>query len=187
MRLTPLTPETAQGKARDALADIYERHGSAGPMVRTMAHSPALLRAYLDMSRANKRVKLDRKLSERISIAVQAQVGCDYCLVSHTQAGRQLGVSETELALAREGDSEDPKVAALLRFAVQVYRGPSLIRDEDIERLRELGYTDRDLADTVALVGQNVLTGSFNLVAGLHADPADVEALPRAEVRSAAA
>jgi AhpD family alkylhydroperoxidase len=91
MRLTQLTPETAQGRAQDALADIYERHGSAGPMVRAMANSPALLTGYLDLSRATKRVKLDRRLSERISIAIQAELRCDYCLVAHTRAGRTAG------------------------------------------------------------------------------------------------
>lgn len=76
MRLKALTPETAEGKAQEALADIYERHGSAGPMVRAMANSPALLRGYLDLSRATKRIKLERSLSERVSIAVQAEIGC---------------------------------------------------------------------------------------------------------------
>ena len=170
MRLAALTPETAQGKAKEALADIYERHGSAGPMTRAMANSPALLRGYLDLSRATKRVKLKRAVSERVSIAVQQEIGCGYCLAAHTRAGRELGIDEAELARAREAESEDPTVEALLRFAVDVYRHPAGIGDDQVGQLRDLGYSDRQIADTAALVGLNVLTGSFNLVAGLHAD-----------------
>ena len=45
-RLTPLDPGQAPSSARTLLAGIIGRHGDAGPMVRTMAHSPALLQGY---------------------------------------------------------------------------------------------------------------------------------------------
>lgn len=182
MRLTPLTPDTAQGKAKEALTDIYERHGSAGPMVRAMANSPALLRGYLDLSRAIKRVKLERTLAERISIAIQQQVGCDYCLAAHTRAGRELGLDESELARARSAESDDPRVEAMLRFAVRVYRDPAGIDDDEVEQLREYGYSEREIADVVGLVALNLLTGSFNLVAGLHAAEEGLADLPDAVV-----
>jgi hypothetical protein len=55
-RLRPLYPEQASGgTARTLLRGIIDRHGDAGPMVRTMAHSPALLQGYLELSRAMKR------------------------------------------------------------------------------------------------------------------------------------
>ena len=168
MRLPPLTPETATGKAQEALTDIYQRHGSAGPMVRAMANSPALLRGYLDLSRATKRIKLDRALSERVSIAVQAEIGCDYCLLAHREAARAAGVGEDEIAQAIDASSSDERVEALLEFAVAVLRQPAAIEDHDLEHLRALGYSDNQIADTVALVALNQLTGSFNLVAGLH-------------------
>ena len=47
-RLHPLNPEQATSTAKTVLGGIIERHGNAGPMVRTMAHSPALLQGYLD-------------------------------------------------------------------------------------------------------------------------------------------
>ena len=51
-------------RAADLLADIVDRNGSAGLMARTMANSPAVLQGYLELSRAMKRSKLDRELSE---------------------------------------------------------------------------------------------------------------------------
>jgi AhpD family alkylhydroperoxidase len=82
-RLTRLTPDIAVGASRDLLAELVSRHGQVGDMVSTTAHSPAVLGGYLQLSRAMKRAKLERKISERISIAVQAQQGCDLCLESH--------------------------------------------------------------------------------------------------------
>lgn len=171
-RLTPLTPDTAQGAARELLGDLVERHGTVGPMVRTMAHSPAVLGGYLQLSRAMKRTKLRREISERISLAVQQHQGCDLCLAAHTDAARGLGISEDEIVASRQGRSADPKVSAMVTYGLQVHTAPQTISDEQIEELRAFGYTDREITDVVGLVALNVLTGAFNLVAGLYPAPA---------------
>ena len=69
---------------------------------------------------------------------------------------------------ARQGTATDPKIAALVAFAQQVAAAPSEVSDEQVEALREHGWRDEQIADVVGLVALNVLTGSFNLVAGIH-------------------
>jgi len=167
-RLGPLTPETAKGTARDLLADLIERHGSVGLMVRTMAHSPAVLGGYLQLSRAMKRAKLPREVAERISLAVQEHQDCALCLASHTDAARGLGINDDEIAMARQGTSADPKIAAMVSYGLRVRTAPATITDEQIAELASYGYSDREIADVVGIVALNVLTGAFNLVAGLH-------------------
>jgi AhpD family alkylhydroperoxidase len=137
-------------------------------MVRAMAGSPAVLSGYLDLSRAMKRSKLPRPLSERVSLAVQHSLGCGTCLAAHASAARAAGVSDAEVALAREGTSSDPAIAALVAFARQVHLAPSTVDDTTLAGLRAHGYRDRDALDVVGLVALNVLTGSFNLVAGIE-------------------
>jgi AhpD family alkylhydroperoxidase len=166
-RLTRLTPETAVGASRDLLTDLVSRHGAVGDMVSTMAHSPAVLGGYLQLSRAMKRAKLDRRTSERVSIAVQTVQGCDLCLDAHVSAARSLGVDEDEIGRAREGTSADPAVAAVISLALRIHREPSTVTDEHIVELRGHGYSDREIADVVGIVALNVLTGTFNLLAGL--------------------
>ncbi|MBY0291263.1 MAG: carboxymuconolactone decarboxylase family protein [Mycobacteriaceae bacterium] len=168
-RLSRLTPDTAVGAARDLLADLVARHGHVGDMVATMAHSPAVLGGYLQLSRAMKRAKLDRTISERISIAVQARQGCRLCLESHIAAARAVGVEDGEIDRARAGTSADPAIEPIIALALQVYRDPTSITDEQITRLREHGYSDREITDVVGIVALNILTGAFNLVAGLTA------------------
>lgn len=166
-RLTRLTPDTAVGASRGLLADLVSRHGRIGDMVSTMAHSPAVLGGYLQLSRAMKRAKLDRGISERISIAVQTLQGCGLCLDAHVSAARARGVAEEEIERARAGTSADPAIAAIIALALQVYREPASITDEQVTALREHGYSDREIADVVGVVALNVLTGAFNLLAGL--------------------
>ncbi|MFI8926953.1 carboxymuconolactone decarboxylase family protein [Streptomyces sp. NPDC053474] len=166
-RLTPLTPDTAVGASRDLLADLVSRHGHVGAMVSTMAHSPAVLGGYLQLSRAMGRAKLDRRISERISIAVQTVQGCGLCLDAHVGAARALGIDEAEVERARTGTSADPAIAAMVALGLQVHREPTSITDEQIAALRAHGHSDRAIADVVGVVALNVLTGAFNLLAGL--------------------
>ena len=167
-RLSALSPVTATGRSQELLGELMARHGEVGPMVSIMAHSPAVLGGYLQLSRAMGRAKLDRKVSERISIAVQTQQGCELCLASHVGAARKLKITEEEIDHARAGGSADPRITAIIELALQVYREPTSITDEQIEELRGHGYSDREIADVVGIVALNLLTGAFNLVAGLR-------------------
>lgn len=169
-RLTRLTPDTAVGASRDLLTELASRRGQLGDMVSTMAHSPAVLGGYLQLSRAMGRAKIDRKVSERISIAIQVLQGCKLCLDAHVSAARAFGVDEDEIERARTGTSADPAIEAIIALALQIYREPTSITDEQVIALREHGYSDRAIADVVGVVALNILTGAFNLLAGLTPD-----------------
>lgn len=166
-RFHRLTPDEATGKAADLLGELVARHGEVGDMVATMAHSPAVLAGYLELSRAMKRAKLARDLSERISIAVQTGLGCRTCLDAHIDAAHHIGITDGEIAAAQDATSADPRTAALLRFSAKVAAGPAAVDEADIEELRARRYSDREILDVVGIVALNQLTGTFNLIAGL--------------------
>jgi uncharacterized peroxidase-related enzyme len=168
MRFQPIDTDHAEGRARELLEELTARGGDAGPMVRTMANAPALLRGYVDLSRAMKRSHLDRRITERISLAVHEWLGCDYCIEAHTAAARKLGLSERDIQLARNGTATDPAVAAIVAFGQQVLAAPADVSDADVDGLRAYGYSDEQIAEVVGLVSLQLLTGAFNLVAGIH-------------------
>lgn len=173
-RLPALTPDTAVGAARDLLADLVARHGQVSAMVRTMANSPAVLGGYLQLSRSMKRAKVDRRISELVSIALQVQQECEVCLDAHESAARSLGVSEDQIQAAQRSTSSDPRVEAMINLALRVYREPTAITDEQVEQLRALGFSNREITDVVGIVALNVLTGAFNLMAGIVPDGSSV-------------
>src|SRR5215208_1880905 len=180
-RIEPIPMDQAQGRARELLDELVERGGEPGPMVRAMANAPALLRGYLDLTRAMKRSHIDRRITERINLAVHEWLSCDYCLVAHTRAARQLGVSEEEIQLARHGTSRDPAIAAIVAFAQQVLAAPAEIGDADLERLHAHGYRDEQIAEVAGLVSLQLLTGAFNLIADIHASPEALAEIAREE------
>ena len=167
-RFDPVDREQATGKARELFDELSTRGAVPGPMILAMANAPARLRGYVDLSRAMKRSHIDRRISERISLAVQEWLGCAHCVEAHRHAARALGLSEDEISLARHGTATDPKIAAIVAFGQQVSVAPAEVSDEQVEQLRELGYSDEQLAEVGGLVALNVLTGTFNLVAGIH-------------------
>lgn len=168
-RIPLIDPQDATGKVAEMLDEYAERTGNpAGPMVLGMANSPALLRAYLDLTRAMKRARLERAVAERISLAVQQWIGCDYCIEAHTRAGRKAGLTDSDIALAREGTASDARTAAMVAFGRQIVAAPSEVADADVENLKALGWDDEQIAEVVGLVALNLMTGSFNLVAGIH-------------------
>lgn len=170
-RIDPIDPGRTSGKAGELLKEFAARGGQPGPMVRAMANAPALLRGYMDLNRAMKRSHLDRRISERIALAAQEWIGCDYCLAAHTHAAHELGLSDTDIELARQGTATDAKTAAMVAFGQQVIAAPSEVTDEQIDELRAFGYSDEQIGEVVGLVSLQLLSGAFNLVAGIHTTP----------------
>jgi uncharacterized peroxidase-related enzyme len=167
-RIEPLQLDEATGAARELLDEYTSRGGDAGPMVRAMAQAPVVLRGYMDLSRAVKRSHIDRRITERINLAVHEWLGCAYCLATHTRAAQKLGLSDRDIHLARKGTATDPKVAALVAYAQQLIAAPGEVTDDQIAELQGHGYTAEQIAEVVALVALQQLSGAFNLVAGIE-------------------
>ena len=166
-RIEPIEIDAATGKAAELLGQLASRGGKPGPMTRTMANAPVVLRGYLDLNRAVKRSHIDRRIAERINLAVHEWPGCAYCLAAHTRAARELGLSDIDIELARQGTATDPKVAALVAYGQQLVAAPAEVSDHQIAELRDHGYSTEQIAEVVALVALQQLTGTFNLVAGI--------------------
>ncbi|WP_299564834.1 peroxidase-related enzyme [uncultured Sulfitobacter sp.] len=97
--------------------------------------------------------KLER---EMIAVVVSAVNRCFYCLTAHGAAVRALSgdpiLGETLVMNYRVAKLE-PKVRAMLDFAVKLTESPERIEDEDREKLRAEGYSDRDIWDIASVAG----------------------------------
>lgn len=97
--------------------------------------------------------KLER---EMIAVTVSSENHCFYCLVAHGSAVRELANDPQlgERIAANFRSAELPrKQEELLSFAKKLTRDPSEIGEQERKKLRDVGYTDRDVWDISAIVG----------------------------------
>lgn len=95
--------------------------------------------------------KLER---EMIAVAVSSVNSCFYCLVAHGAAVRQLSGDPKlgeALVMNYRVAPLDARQRAMLDFAVQMTEASSRIEEPDRQRLRDVGFTDRDIWDIAAV------------------------------------
>ncbi len=95
--------------------------------------------------------KLER---EMIAVAVSAENRCFYCLVAHGAAVRALSGDPAlgeAIAMNYRAARLEPRVRAMLDFAVLMTRASATIEEKDREGLRGHGFSDRDIWDIAAV------------------------------------
>lgn len=163
-RLHPIQPTQADEKTQKLLDGVQRGLGMVPNMFKTLAHSSAALSGYLSFNQALGGA-LTPMLREQISLAVAGANGCDYCASAHTLLGRNVGVSDAELAANLAGQSSDERTQAALSFARAVVEHRGRVASADLARIKAAGFTDADIVEIVSVVALNVFTNYFNLVA----------------------
>ena len=169
-RINPIAPQQAQGKSRELLDAVREKLGMVPNLIKTMAHSPATLGAYLGMSGALADGKLSPREREQISLSIAETNGCNYCLAAHSAIGKLAGLSELEIRDARLGTSPSSRDNAILTFAREVMNERGRVSHEALTRIRQAGLDDGEITEIIAGVALNFFTNSLNLVAQTELD-----------------
>lgn len=176
-RLASINEEQATGRARELLDATKSQLGVVPNLMKTLASSPAALDSYLHFSNALNHGLLPAKLRERLNVFVAESNRCQYCASAHTAIGKSVGLQDNDLVAARKGVSDDPNMAAALRFAKAVLEKRGQVADEDIALVREAGFGDGEITEIVSHVALNIFTNYFNNVADTEIDFPKVELL----------
>lgn len=169
-RLQTVDPASAAGKPGELLGAVKAKLGLVPNMTRVMANSPAALEGYLNFSGALGHGALPAKLREQIAILVAEGNVCTYCLSAHTAIGKMIGLSDAELAAARDASSSDPKTLAALRFAHAVLTTNGEITDDEFRAVRDAGWSDAHITEIVANVALNIYTNLINKTFNVEVD-----------------
>jgi uncharacterized peroxidase-related enzyme len=97
--------------------------------------------------------KLER---EMIAVAVSSQNRCYYCLAAHGAAVRHYSGNPLlgeHLVMNYRVARLNKRQRAMLDFAVKLTASPWTVEEGDRERLRRVGFTDRDIWDISAVAG----------------------------------
>ena len=168
-RITAVNHETAEGKTRELLDAVKAKVGFAPNLMKTLAHSPNALEAYLGFSGTLGKT-LNAKLREEISLVTAEENGCGYCASAHTAIGKGAGLSDDDTLAARGGNSSDTKHDVALKFAQVVIAKRGSVVDGDLDSVRNAGFSEAEIVEIVANVALNIFTNYFNNVAATEID-----------------
>ncbi|MBI5843356.1 MAG: hypothetical protein HZB23_01655 [Deltaproteobacteria bacterium] len=152
--LNIVPPEKAEGKVKDAYS-IFEKMGMPVPLpLQMISVSPEILAIQMKvMMNYFKHPTLTLPLLAHIRLLVATGENYPFCMNFNRELLRGfVGLTDEQIDAA----IKDPKSAALqekdrelLAYVVKVVADPALSDKKDIERLRELGWSDGDIFDAV--------------------------------------
>lgn len=174
-RIEPLTIESADGESKELMQSVKQNLGTVPNVMATMAHSPAVLKTYLQWSQAMEQANLSQSQQEKISLAISQKNQCQYCCSAHTAIGKQMGIDENDILQAREGKSEDAKTQAAITFALKCMEKNGFVSDSDCDEAKQAGLFEGEICEVVALVAKNTLTNYLNHVSKPDIDFPQVE------------
>jgi uncharacterized peroxidase-related enzyme len=133
--------------------------GNVEPFYRVLAHKPAALRAYLQLSGALS--ANDSELSDKLKVLADIRVsicsGGAYCAAAYANAARRLGVSEVQIEALREPGGRrnqtlfNPVEQAVLRFTDLLTSNSGNIDDRDLDDLSE-HFTETQIVELVLTI-----------------------------------
>ncbi|MBU4531804.1 MAG: peroxidase-related enzyme [Hoeflea sp.] len=168
------TPLSAAMKAYFAKCD--EKLGMVPNVLKAYAFNNEKLEAFVAfyndlMLGASNLSKLDREL---IAVAVSSINNCYYCLTAHGAAVRQLSgnpaLGEQMVMNHRVADLK-PAQRAMIDFAVLVTEDPGRIVEADRQRLRDVGFSDRDIWDISAVAAFFNMTNRMASATDMQPNP----------------
>ena len=168
-RITAVEPAKATGKAKELLDAVKNKVGRVPNMMRTMAHSPAVLEAYLNFSAALAGGQLNAELREELALLSAEMNACSYCAAAHTAIAKMVGLSGDAILLARKGHSLDPKTNAALNFARALIETGE-VSEADFQAAKDAGFSEGEIGEIIANVALNIFTNYFNIVAQTEID-----------------
>lgn len=168
-RIEPINYEQSTGKAKELLDAVQSKLGMTPNLMKTMAHSPAVLEAYLNFN-GILGTTLNAKLREQIAVLTAEENSCGYCAAAHTALGKMAGLDDAAILAARAGNSTDAKTDAALKFAQTLITNRGLVANESLQAVQSAGFSDGEISEIVANVALNIFTNYFNETAQTKVD-----------------
>ena len=151
MFITPV-PES---ESTDDLADYYRKQRTAWGFLPNYAGAfstrPDVAQAW-NLLNSTIRDGMDRRRFELATIAAARALGSTYCTAAHSKFLRDVcGDEESLRAIAADpsGAGLEAQDRAVYEFAAKVATDAASVVQADVDRLRETGLSDADVADVV--------------------------------------
>ena len=141
---------------RERIEEETERAGFTPNVFPAMAYRPSHFRAFFSYHDALvEDTALDRLEIEMIVVTVSGVNDCLYCVVAHGALVRYFSGDPTladKLATNHRSADLSERHRAMCDFAVKLTEDPGAMDDEDVERMKEAGFSEEAIWDVASVV-----------------------------------
>jgi 4-carboxymuconolactone decarboxylase len=175
-------PDSAPESVREALAAVPPLN-----IFRMLAHAETALRPFLRFGGTILgRLELDPKLRELAILQVAANAEARYEWVQHVAIGRQVGVSDEQIAAVERGEVQTSPALnelerAVLAFAAEVVAGPR-VSDATFAAVSQ-SLSPREIVELMLTVGNYLMLARVMTTLELEIDDPAGEQVIRASER----
>jgi uncharacterized peroxidase-related enzyme len=174
--LQTVPPEDAAGRVKAMYDQDLAARGQVANYTRAFSARPEVMAGWLALKDAIAS-GMDPRLYELATVAAATAIRSSYCSLVHGQilATRYYPAEKVaSIASGEAGDALDAADAAVVRFAQKVAQEAEKITQEDVDGLRDLGFSDAEVFSVIAAAAarcffSKVLDATGTLPdAGLH-------------------
>jgi len=164
-------PEEASGKVKEAY-DVFEGMGMVPAPMQMYSVSPELAaRKAGAISYFRAHPKLSPGLLALIRMLVAEELKYYYCISLNTKVLQSVGILDEDAAAKVLADPDSAPLnqadKALLRFVLKAIKTPDEVTAEDMQRLKDLGWSERDIFEATVqgtnMVADGILFKAFKM------------------------
>ncbi|MFB6270440.1 MAG: peroxidase-related enzyme [Halobacterium sp.] len=157
---------------RDRIEEETERAGFTPNVFSAFGYKPSHFRAFFAFHDALvDDSPLAREEVEMITVAVSGANDCLYCVVAHGALCRIYAEAPKladQLATNHRAADVSDGHRAMLDFAVKLTESPEAITDDDLQRLRDAGFSQEEIWDIAATAAFFNLSNRMAVVADMR-------------------
>lgn len=158
---------------QDRARPILEKTGKLGEIFKLLALDEKIYFATDGMIQKYllDETTLSYDIKESIALLISVENGCKMCVDVHKSIAKMLGLSDERIAEVLQGVdaiNTDNKEKALLNFCIRASKKDNYkVLKSEIDALKDMGYSDVQIVEAVAITGYfnyiNTLSNVFGL------------------------
>lgn len=152
-----IEPDKADGKLAEIYATLIEQRGKVANILKVHSLNPHAMGNHLDlyMTIMFGQSGLSRAEREAVAVVVSANNECAYCVNHHAVALRRYVKDEDTLTILCTADgleTLEPRLSNIVRHAEKLTTAPVAMTESDLDELRSVGLSDKDILDLTLVV-----------------------------------
>lgn len=169
--LKTVRPEEAQGPIAEAYSNFQKSVGDVPKPIQLMSASPGMFEEHVrTIHYFNNHSTLSFPLLTTIRFLVAPECGFGFCVGFNRELLKRMGMEESEIEATRSNPENAPleeNEKAMLVFVLKAVKSPESVTQEDVDALRDLGWTDSDIYDATfhgaRMVAMSIMFNAFKM------------------------